>query len=148
MVWLSSSRTPPGHCSVALMFRFPLYNPFVGWMYSQCTASSSLENAAPSPQGPTCHMGQFSAPGADGVFGAASGAMGAALFGWPTIAGSLVLLACIAGFTAFGTVLVERLFKYGTLFLYLVYALFVFFIFARFGDRIAAGFAAASGCTR
>ncbi|HEU0224724.1 MAG TPA: hypothetical protein VFR29_04775 [Steroidobacteraceae bacterium] len=79
------------------------------------------------------------------VFCAAVGAMGAALFGWPTIAGSLALMAGIGGVTALGTGSVERLFKYATIFLYGVYALFVAVTFARFGDRIAAGFAASSG---
>lgn len=79
------------------------------------------------------------------VFCAAVGAMGTALFGWPTLAGSLLLMAGIAGVTALGSASVERLFKYATIFLYAVYALFVLFTLIRFGDRIAAGFAAASG---
>jgi uncharacterized membrane protein YkvI len=79
------------------------------------------------------------------VFGAATGAMGTALFGWPTIAGTLVLVAAIAAFTAFGTSLVEWLFKYATFFLYAVYAIFVGSVLALFGDRIQGNFAAASG---
>jgi uncharacterized membrane protein YkvI len=78
------------------------------------------------------------------VFAAAVGAIGAVMFGWPPLAGALVLMASIAGITAFGSDSVERLFKYGTLFLYTVYVLFDVFAFAGFGDRIAAGFAAPS----
>lgn len=79
------------------------------------------------------------------VFGAATGAMGATLFGWPTIAGSLVLVVAIGAFTSFGTTSVEWLFKHVTLFLYVVYAIFVCYVLARFGDRIQANFAAADG---
>lgn len=79
------------------------------------------------------------------VFGAAAGAIGETMFGWPTIAGAFMLMAGIAGIVALGSASVERLFKYATLFLYAVYALFVCFTIARFGDRIAAGFADASG---
>src|SRR3546814_7416868 len=46
------------------------------------------------------------------VFGAAAGAIGAATFGWPDLAGSVLLALAILGFTAFGTALVETLFKY------------------------------------
>ena len=76
------------------------------------------------------------------VFGAAAGAIGAAMFEWPKIAGTLALMAGIAGFVTFGNTSVERLFKYVSLLLYGVYILFVVFAIARFGDRIAAGFAA------
>jgi uncharacterized membrane protein YkvI len=79
------------------------------------------------------------------VFGAAIGAMGATLFGWPTIAGTLVLVVAIGAFAGLGTNSVEWLFKYVTLFLYVVYAIFVCVVLARFGDRIEANFAAASG---
>lgn len=79
------------------------------------------------------------------VFGAATGAMGVTLFGWPTIAGTLVLVVAIGAFAGFGTDSVEWLFKYVTLFLYIVYAVFVCLVLARFGDRIQANFAAAGG---
>ena len=75
------------------------------------------------------------------VYAAAAGAIGEALFGWPTIAGVTCLVALIAAFTAFGNRSVEALFKYASLFLYGVYALFVAFSLSRFGDRIAEGFA-------
>jgi uncharacterized membrane protein YkvI len=79
------------------------------------------------------------------VYGAAAGALGTAMFGWPTIAGILLLMALIATFTAFGNRSVEWLFKYASFFLYAVYALFVIFGFQRFGARIGAGFAGATG---
>jgi uncharacterized membrane protein YkvI len=79
------------------------------------------------------------------VFGAATGAMGTALFGWPTIAGTLALVAAIAAFAALGTDSVEWLFKYVTFFLYAVYAVFVCWTLAQFADRIQENFAAASG---
>lgn len=79
------------------------------------------------------------------VFGAVAGAIGEATLGWPTLAGTLVLVAGIAGIAAFGNESVERLFKYATFFLYAVYAVFVVLTLARFGDRIAAGFGGAAG---
>jgi len=79
------------------------------------------------------------------VFAAATGAMGVALFGWPALAGTLVLVAAIAAFTAFGTQSVEWLFKYATGFLFAVYAIFVATALGLFGDRLLANFAAASG---
>lgn len=75
------------------------------------------------------------------VFGAAAGAIGAAVFGWPAIVGSLCLVAGIAGFVTFGNVAVERLFKYVSFFLYAVYALFLILALTRFGDRVALAFA-------
>lgn len=74
------------------------------------------------------------------VFGAAAGAIGAAMFGLPEIAGTLALIAGIALFTSFGNSSVERLFKYVSFLLYAVYALFVVLAITRFGDRIVAGF--------
>ncbi len=74
------------------------------------------------------------------VFGAAAGAIGAAMFGLPDLAGTLALMLGIAGFVAFGNESVERLFKYVTFLLYGVYAMFVLLAFTHFGDRIIAGF--------
>jgi uncharacterized membrane protein YkvI len=79
------------------------------------------------------------------VYGAAAGAIGAAMFGWPTIAGLLVLMGLIAAFTAFGNRSVEWLFKYASFFLYGVYALFVIFAFQRFGGRITDGLTLSAG---
>jgi len=75
------------------------------------------------------------------VYGAAAGAIGESMFGWPHFAGVLCLMAGIAGFTAFGNRSVEWLFKYASYFLYAVYALFVIFTLNRFGARVADGFA-------
>ena len=77
------------------------------------------------------------------VFGAAAGAIGAATFGWPELAGSILLAASIVAFTAFGTDIVETLFKYASMLIYAVYALFLVFALASFGGLIADGFAAA-----
>jgi len=76
------------------------------------------------------------------VFGAAAGAIGHAVFGWPEVAGTLALVGGIAGVAAFGSDSVERLFKYVTYFLYAVYAAFVALSLAKTSHPIAAGFAA------
>jgi len=75
------------------------------------------------------------------VFGAAAGAIGAAMFGLPKIVGTLALMTGIAGFVMFGNTSVERLFKYVSFLLYGVYVLFMLLAFTHFGDRILAGFA-------
>ena len=74
------------------------------------------------------------------VFGAAAGAIGAALFGWPPLVGTFCLGSGIAAFVTFGNTAVERLFKWVTIFLYAVYALFVVLAFTRFGGRIAGSY--------
>ena len=76
------------------------------------------------------------------VFGAAAGAIGSALFGWPQIAGTLALVSGIATVAAFGSDCVERLFKYVTYLLYAVYATFVVVAVLQTSDRILANFAA------
>jgi uncharacterized membrane protein YkvI len=76
------------------------------------------------------------------VFGAAAGAIGAALLGWPPLIGTCCLIACISFVTAYGTASVERLFKWVSIFLYAVYAIFVVLSFFAFGDRIIANLAA------
>lgn len=75
------------------------------------------------------------------VYGAAAGAIGESMFGMPTYAGVLCLMASIAAFATFGNRSVEWLFKYASYFLYAVYALFVFLALDRFGSRVADGFA-------
>jgi uncharacterized membrane protein YkvI len=81
------------------------------------------------------------------VFGAAAGAIGEAIFGWPKLAGTLLLTTAIMGFAAFGNTAVERLFKWVTFFLYGVYVLFVILALTRFGDRALAAFAASTPTT-
>jgi uncharacterized membrane protein YkvI len=78
------------------------------------------------------------------VFGAAAGEIGAAVFGWPKLAGTLCLVAGIAVVVTFGNESVERLFKYVSFFLYGVYAVFLLLGLSSFGDRIAESFAAAT----
>ena len=75
------------------------------------------------------------------VFGAAAGAIGTALFGWPPLAGTLCLVVGIALFAAFGNASVEQLFKWVSFFLYGIYCLFVILALSTFGDRIVANFA-------
>jgi uncharacterized membrane protein YkvI len=72
------------------------------------------------------------------VFGAAAGAIGAAVLGWPSMAGTCCLIACISLVAAYGTTSVERLFKWVSIFLYAVYGIFVVLSFLAFGDRISA----------
>jgi len=72
------------------------------------------------------------------VFGAAAGAIGAALLHWPPLAGTLCLIASIIVFSAYGNASVERLFKWVSFFLYGVYAIFVGLSLFAFGDRILA----------
>ncbi|MDY6944783.1 MAG: hypothetical protein SXG53_03615 [Pseudomonadota bacterium] len=75
------------------------------------------------------------------VFGAAAGAIGASLLGWPPLVGTLCLMLGIALFVAFGNASVEELFKWVSFFLYGVYALFVILALGKFGDRISANLA-------
>jgi uncharacterized membrane protein YkvI len=75
------------------------------------------------------------------VFGAAAGAIGAALFGLPQLAGALTLVVSIATVTAFGNAAVEGLFKWVTIFLYAVYAIFAVLALSSFGDAAFANFA-------
>jgi uncharacterized membrane protein YkvI len=72
------------------------------------------------------------------VFGAAAGAIGAALLGWPPLAGTMCLIASIILFAAYGNASVEQLFKWVSFFLYGVYAIFVGLSLFAFGDRILA----------
>lgn len=70
------------------------------------------------------------------VFGAAAGAVVAALTGWPPLVGTLALMLAIGAVVAFGNRSVERLFGWGSVFLYAMYILFFAFAFTTFGDRI------------
>jgi len=79
------------------------------------------------------------------VFGAAAGAIGAALFGVAPIVGTLCLMVAIALSVAFGNKSVERVFTWVSVLLYGVYAVFVVFALSAFGDRISQTFAAPGG---
>ena len=72
------------------------------------------------------------------VFGATTGAIGQALFGWPEIIGTLLLLASIAVLVAFGARAVESLFKYVSVLLYITYAIFLALSLSKFGSKISA----------
>jgi uncharacterized membrane protein YkvI len=78
------------------------------------------------------------------VFGAAAGAIGAALLDWPPLAGTLCLIAGIIVFSAYGSASVERLFKWVSIFLYGVYAIFVGLSLLAFGGRILANLSIAA----
>lgn len=75
------------------------------------------------------------------VFGAAAGAIGAATFGWPEWLGSVLLAALIVAVTAWGTGVVEQMFKYVSILLYTVYGLFLILALVSFGGLIGQGFA-------
>ncbi|MDP5278914.1 hypothetical protein Q9Q95_08265 [Sphingomonas sp. DG1-23] len=74
------------------------------------------------------------------VFGASAGAIGAAMFGWPSFIGALLLASGILATVALGNQAVEGVFKNVSFLLYGVYALFLILALFSFGDRIAAGF--------
>lgn len=75
------------------------------------------------------------------VFGAAAGEIGAAMFGFPVIVGTLALALAIVAATALGNESVEQLFKYATPFIYLVYAVFMVLAFTTFGEQMTEHFA-------
>lgn len=70
------------------------------------------------------------------VLGATSGAIGQALFGWPDISGTLLLLIAIAVLVAIGAKAVEPLFKYVSVLLYGTYVIFFALSLSNFGSRI------------
>jgi uncharacterized membrane protein YkvI len=75
------------------------------------------------------------------VFGASAGAIGTAMFGWPSFVGAVLLAVAILATVSLGNSAVEGVFKYVSFLLYGVYALFLVLSLFSFGDRIAAGFA-------
>lgn len=77
------------------------------------------------------------------VFGAAAGAIGAALFGWPVLVGSVALGLSVLAVVSRGSAAVEGLFKYVSVILYGVYAIFLGLCVWRFGGRIADAFTVA-----
>ena len=76
------------------------------------------------------------------VYGAAAGAIGAAVFGAPEWVGTVALMGGIAGVVAFGNDAVERLFRDVSYLLYGVYALFIVAALWSFGDRVPGALAA------
>ena len=77
------------------------------------------------------------------VFGAAAGAIGSATFGWPDWVGSVLLAASIVAVTAWGTHVVEEMFKYVSILLYTVYGAFLILALVSFGGLINEGFSSA-----
>ena len=78
------------------------------------------------------------------VYGAAAGAIGAAVFGLNEIWGTIALGLSIIAIVTFGNASVERMFAYVSYLLYAVYALFVILAFSRFGSEIQKAFASES----
>lgn len=76
------------------------------------------------------------------VYGAAAGEIGGALFGLPTVVGTLLLMAGIILAVTYGNKSVERLFEWVSYLLYGVYVVFFVMAFTTFGDLIADAFAA------
>ncbi len=74
------------------------------------------------------------------VYGAAAGAIGAAVFGVSELWGTLALAASIIAIVTFGNKSVERMFEWVSYLLYAVYALFVVLAFSKFGSQIEAAF--------
>lgn len=74
------------------------------------------------------------------VFGAAAGELCRTMFGWPPAIGTVLLIGSIAAVVLAGTDAIERLFKYMSVFLYLVYAVAAILMFTRFGDRMLVQF--------
>lgn len=70
------------------------------------------------------------------VFGATTGAIGNALFAWPPLAGTLLLLVSIAILVAIGPSAVEPLFKYVSVLLYATYVIFLALSLSKFGPQI------------
>lgn len=73
------------------------------------------------------------------VFGAAAGAVGAATFGLPPLAGTIALAGAIVLVTALGNHAVERMFKYVSYLLYATYVLFFLLALSSFGDKMLTG---------
>ena len=78
------------------------------------------------------------------VFGAAAGAIVHAVTGQPEIVGTTLLAVAITSVVTFGNKSVECLFKYVSLVIYGVYAVFLVLALTRFGDRVVVGFQVSS----
>ncbi len=75
------------------------------------------------------------------VFGSAAGAIGAAMFGLPHIVGTLALVGAVLVVCAAGQGAAEAVFKYVSILLYGVYAIFLVMVLWQFTPQIRAGFA-------
>jgi uncharacterized membrane protein YkvI len=74
------------------------------------------------------------------VFGAAAGNVAQAMFGWPLLVGTLALMLAVGVTTAFGSQSVERLFKWASVLLYGVYAVFLVLALSSFGGQVVERF--------
>lgn len=77
------------------------------------------------------------------VFGAAAGEIAVSLFGWPSIVGSLALVLSVLVVCSAGQDAAEAVFKYVSILLYGVYAVFLGLSLWNFGPQIAEAFARA-----
>ncbi|MEL7784375.1 hypothetical protein AAG607_15205 [Citromicrobium bathyomarinum] len=78
------------------------------------------------------------------VIAAAAGEIGTALFAWPTWIGTALLLGLIIAVVSRGTAAAERLFRYSSVLIYAIYALFLILALAAFGDQIGGKLAASA----
>lgn len=78
------------------------------------------------------------------VFGSAAGAIGTAILGVPLIVGTLALIAAVLVVAAWGQAAAEAVFKYVSILLYGVYAVFLILSFWKFTPEITQGFVAPS----
>ena len=76
------------------------------------------------------------------VFGAAAGEIATSVLGTPPLVGTLALAVCIAVICGIGEKAVETMFKYVSIALYSIYALFLVLALSSFGERIDAAFEA------
>lgn len=75
------------------------------------------------------------------VFGSAAGAIGAAMFGLPHLVGTLALVLSVLAVCATGQGAAEAVFKYVSVLLYSVYAIFLVLVLWSYSPQIRAGFA-------
>ena len=75
------------------------------------------------------------------VFGAAAGEIVASITGWSNIVGTLMLALAIALVAGSGERAVEGMFKYVSILIYGIYALFIVYALSTFGDRVGDGLA-------
>ncbi len=77
------------------------------------------------------------------VMAAAAGEIGAALLAWPTWAGTALLLALTIAVAGMGTAAAERMFRFSSLAIYAVYALFLVLALIAFGGAVGGDWSAA-----
>lgn len=77
------------------------------------------------------------------VMAAAAGSIGEAAFGFPGWIGTTLLLAAIVVVTGLGTAAAERMFRFSSAYIYLIYAAFLVLALLSFGDRIGPALAEA-----